>query len=226
MFFILFVISQADPLSQHLFFLEPKRWRPLRMKLSPAFTSGKLKEMFALMSECADHLIQYMDKITNTGNPIECRELTAKYTTDVIGNCVFGIEMNALSDENSEFRKMGREAFNPSWLNILRIRIRQIFPWFYNILFGYFLPQTNVTKFFTRVIVENMDYRETNNINRNDFIDILRELRNHPDKLDGIGMYSLYLLLFIFLMCIKYFIFCNVKIVRSRCIYLKNFINW
>ncbi|XP_012060475.1 PREDICTED: cytochrome P450 6A1-like [Atta cephalotes] len=180
------VLEKADPLSQHLFFLEPKRWRPLRMKLSPAFTSGKLKEMFALMSECADHLIQYMDKITNTGNPIECRELTAKYTTDVIGNCVFGIEMNALSDENSEFRKMGREAFNPSWLNILRIRIRQIFPWFYNILFGYFLPQTNVTKFFTRVIVENMDYRETNNINRNDFIDILRELRNHPDKLDGI----------------------------------------
>jgi len=177
------------------------------MKLSPAFTSGKLKEMFALMSECADHLIQYMDKITNTGNPVESRELTAKYTTDVIGNCVFGIEMNALSDENSEFRKMGREAFNPSWINMLRIRARQIFPWFYNILFGYLLPQTNVTKFFTRVIVENIDYRETNNIVRNDFIDILRELKNHPDKLDGIGMYSLYLLLFIFLMCYRIFYF-------------------
>jgi len=57
-------------------------------------------------------------------------------------------------------------------------------------LLGYVLPQTEVIKFFTRVIVENMDYREKNNIIRNDFIDILRELKNYPGrKLDDIGKY-------------------------------------
>ncbi|XP_036147431.1 uncharacterized protein LOC105832463 [Monomorium pharaonis] len=183
----LFTFEKAEPLSQHLFSLEPKRWRPMRMKLSPVFTSGKIKEMLSLISECADHLVEYMEKLVSKGEPIECRELTAKYTTDVIGSCAFGIDMNALSNEDSKFRKMGRKVFNPSRLHMLRIRIREIFPRFYNML-GYFIPQTEISKFFTGVITETMNYRETNNITRNDFVDTLRELKKYPDKLGDINL--------------------------------------
>ncbi|KAL0124312.1 hypothetical protein PUN28_006273 [Cardiocondyla obscurior] len=180
--------EKAEPLSQHLFALEPKRWRPLRTKLSPVFTSGKLKEMFSLISECGDYLVKYMEKIADKNEPVECRELTAKYTTDVIGSCAFGIEMHALSNEDSEFRKMGRKIFVSSWKNILRLRIRQMFPWLYEVL-GHIVSPTDVTKFFIRVIVETIDYRETNNVIRNDFIDMLRELKKHPDKLGDIGIH-------------------------------------
>ncbi|XP_012533822.1 cytochrome P450 6A1 isoform X2 [Monomorium pharaonis] len=177
-----------EPLSQHLFNLESKRWRPLRMKLSPVFTSGKLKEMFSLISECADHLVQYMEKIASLDEPVvECRELTAKYTTDVIGSCAFGLEMNALSNEDSEFRKMGRKVFSPSWPNVLRTRIRTMFPKLYDML-GYILPQMEITKFFTSIVTETMNYRDTNNVTRNDFIDKLRELKNHPDKLGDVDL--------------------------------------
>ncbi|XP_025073878.1 cytochrome P450 6B2-like, partial [Pogonomyrmex barbatus] len=181
------ISEKADPLSLHLFSLEPKRWRPLRMKLSPVFTSGKLKEMFSLISECADHLVQYTEKVTSKNEPIECRELMAKYTTDVIGSCAFGIEMNSMSDEDSEFRKMGRKVFKPNWTNVMRARIRQIVPGLYNLL-GYILPQSEITKFFTRVIVESMEYRDMNNITRHDFIDTLRELKKNPDQLDDIKL--------------------------------------
>ncbi|KYN37284.1 Cytochrome P450 6A1, partial [Trachymyrmex septentrionalis] len=175
-------LKKVEPLSQHLFALEPKRWRPLRMRLSPVFTSGKLKEMFSLISECADHLILYMEKIASKNEPVECRELMAKYMTDVIGTCAFGIEMNALSNENSEFRKMGRKIFNPTWTNVLRLRLKQFCPQLYEML-GYILSETEITKFFTRVIVETMNYREMNNVTRHDFIDILLELKKHPNKL-------------------------------------------
>jgi len=144
--------------------------------------------MFSLISECADYLVQYMEEIASKNEPVECRELMAKYATDVIGSCAFGIEMNALSNEDSEFRKMGRKVLTPSWSRILRVTFRQMFPWLYNML-GHFL-QTEATKFFTRVIVENMDYREKNNIIRNDLIDTLRELKNYPGrKLGDIGKY-------------------------------------
>ncbi|XP_011706126.1 PREDICTED: cytochrome P450 6k1-like [Wasmannia auropunctata] len=144
--------------------------------------------MFSLISECADHLIKYMENVATTGEPVECRELTAKYTTDVIGTCAFGIEMNALSNEDSEFRKMGRKVFTLNWSNLLRIRMRQFSPWLFDKL-GYILPYTDVTKFFIRVIKENIDFRETNNVIRNDFVDMLRELKKHPDKLGDFGMY-------------------------------------
>jgi len=180
------VFKKAEPLSQHLFSLESKTWRPLRMKLSPVFTSGKLKEMFSLMSECADHLVQYMEKFVN--KPIECRDLMAKYGIDVIGSCVLGIDMYGLSNEDSEFWKMGTKIFSSSWISKLRGILAQMFPRFYELLGSYVLPHSEVTKFFLRVIVETMEYREKNNITRNDFIDMLRELKKHPDKMADIDL--------------------------------------
>ena len=175
-----------DPLSAHLFNLEAERWRPLRTRLSPVFTSGKLKEMFPLILECSKHLEQYLDKLVAKGEPIECRELTAKYTTDVIGSCAFGIEMNALSDEESEFRRLGREVFAVSFKQILKLRLTQITPWLYNLL-GSILPPSEITTFLTKIIVDTMKYRDENNIMRPDFVNMLMELKKHPDKLENIS---------------------------------------
>ncbi|KAK2576490.1 hypothetical protein KPH14_005817 [Odynerus spinipes] len=175
------VTEKAEPLSQHLVFLEAARWRPLRNKLSPAFTSGKLKEMFHLILECADHLEKYLNKIPEN-DIVEFRELTAKFSTDVIGNCAFGIEMNALSDEESEFRKMGREVFRTSLKKTIRFRIRESFPRVYNQL-GFLFDDGGVTKFFVNIIKETIDYRKKNNIVRHDFVNILMELKDNPDKL-------------------------------------------
>ncbi|XP_025263421.1 cytochrome P450 6A1-like [Camponotus floridanus] len=181
------VNEKVDPLSQHLVGLEPKKWRPLRTCLSPVFTSSKLKEMFLLISKCADHLEQYIEKLVSKNEPIECREIAAKYMTDVIGTCAFGIEMNALSDENSEFRRIGKMLLMPTWKNNLRLKIRRYMPQLYKIL-SYMIPRTEVTQFFTRLVMDTMNYRETNNIIRHDFIDILRELKKNPDKMGDIEM--------------------------------------
>ncbi|XP_011865160.1 PREDICTED: probable cytochrome P450 6a13 [Vollenhovia emeryi] len=181
------ISENAEPLSQHLFLLEPKRWRPMRINLSPVFTPGKIKDMFSLILECADHLVQYLENIASKNEPVDCCEIAAKYTTDVIGSCAFGIEMNALSNEESEFRRMGRKESTPTWTNILRIRVRQMFPRLYDMLaYAKIIPLTEGTKFFTRVVVETMVYREKNSITRNDFIDMLRELKKHPEKLGDI----------------------------------------
>ncbi|XP_077276290.1 cytochrome P450 6B1-like [Temnothorax americanus] len=180
--------DRADPLSQHLFALDPKRWRTLRAKLTPVFTSRKLKEMFVLISECSDHLVQYVEKLVNKNEPIECVEMTAKYTTDVIGSCTLGINMNAMSNENSEFRRIGRDAVQPPFWDRVRFSIKEYLPWLFDVLYGYILPRSEITKFYMRVVLETMDYRETNNITRNDFIDMLRELKKHSDKIDDIDL--------------------------------------
>ena len=180
------VHDKMEPLSSHLFNLEAERWRPLRTRLSPVFTSGKLKEMFPLILECADNLEEYLEKVVAKGELVECRELTAKYTTDVIGSCAFGIETNALSDKESEFRRMGRMVFATNFSQIVKFRVRQTVPWLYNML-GYVLPPTEITTFFTKVIVDTMNYRTQNDVVRPDFVNMLLELRKHPDKLENIS---------------------------------------
>nr|XP_003704416.1 PREDICTED: probable cytochrome P450 6a14 isoform X1 [Megachile rotundata] len=173
--------KRVEPLSEHLFFLESERWKPVRAKLSPVFTSGKMKEMFPLIVDCAVKLEQYLDKLVNKGKPIECRELAAKFTTDVIGSCVFGIETKALSDENSEFREMGRRFFEPCIRTTVRTAIRQFLPGLYNII-GDYLQAVGVSDFFIKVVIDTMKYRKAHNIYRPDFINALIDLRDHPEK--------------------------------------------
>lgn len=187
------VHEKVEPLSQHLFSLEPKRWRPLRTKLSPVFTSGKLKEMFYLLLECADHFEDFFKNQVEKNPIIECRELTAKFTTDVIGVCAFGLKMNALTEEDNEFRKYGRRIFEASWRRIIKFRIRESVPWLYNLLKP-IMYESDINNFFIDMMTQTIDYREKNNIKRNDFVDLLINIKNNPSKVGDIGKKMLFIL--------------------------------
>jgi len=83
-----------DPLTAHLINLEDDEWRNLRAKLTPTFTSGKLKSMLPTVIEVANHLITAIDgEIDGTGQ-LEVKEMMSRFTVDVIGSVAFGIECN------------------------------------------------------------------------------------------------------------------------------------
>lgn len=177
----------AEPLSQHLFSLEAKRWRPLRTKFTPVFTTGKLKEMFGMIIECVNTLDKNLETMVAKGDPIDCRELASKYSTDVIGTCAFGINMNAMSDKESQFRQVGKEFFNTTLDRVIRNRLRDSTPKLYTLL-GYILPYSYGTNFFMNTVLDVMEHRKKNNIFRNDFIDALIETKAHPEKLGDIEL--------------------------------------
>lgn len=70
--------EQVDPLSGHLFFLPGEKWRILRAKLSPTFTSGKLKQMFPLIKEIGDDLIKIGNKTMEQNNIVELKDLIGR----------------------------------------------------------------------------------------------------------------------------------------------------
>nr|XP_034178244.1 cytochrome P450 6a2-like [Osmia lignaria] len=183
-----FVHEKTEPLSPHLFNLEAERWRPLRSRLSPIFTPGKLKEMFYLIIEYSQHLEKYLAKEVEKGEPLECRELTARFTIDVIGSCIFGIEMSALADERSEFRQMGRNFFDTSsFENVFRNKMKEFFPKLYDLL-GYTIPERRLSSFFTKAVTDIIKYRQENDIVRPDLINMLMDLKAHPEKLNNIEL--------------------------------------
>nr|CAD7406662.1 unnamed protein product [Timema cristinae] len=170
------VNEKTDPLSCHLFALRGEKWRKLRVKLTPTFTSGKIKIMFDLMKVCASDLSSYLECSAAKGSTMEFREVAAKYTTDVIGTCAFGLQFNSLNDENSEFRIMGRRVFKFSFLEAISRAFCFFFPRVAETLGISFIPK-DVTKFFLRVVKDVVDYREKNSIVRKDFLQLLIELK-------------------------------------------------
>ncbi|XP_078037575.1 putative cytochrome P450 6a14 [Augochlora pura] len=181
------VNEAAEPLSQHLFFLEPERWRPLRTRLSPVFTSGKLKEMFFMIVDCANNLEKRLETVAAKGDPFDCRELTTRFTVDVIGCCAFGINMNTVSEVETAFRRIGKEFFHVSLTRKLRISTKNIAPQLYTLL-SHILPYPYGTNFFINSVLDMIEYRKKNNIVRKDFINTLMDIQAHPEKLGDIDL--------------------------------------
>lgn len=58
----------------HLFAIGGTRWRNLRTKLSPTFTSGKMKMMFSTLVDCGLALEKYVENNVNNDEGIDIKE--------------------------------------------------------------------------------------------------------------------------------------------------------
>ncbi|KAJ8667186.1 hypothetical protein QAD02_008848 [Eretmocerus hayati] len=183
--------ARVDPLNQNLLNLEYEKWRPLRKRLSPVFTSGKLKEMFYLISDCASNLEKYTDKLIDKNEPIEFRELCAKFTTQVIGACAFGFDLEAICDDDSDFRKLGRVVFDAGFLSTCRRLLQDSFPRIYSLVRP--LPYHKAYRFFIKSMKKTVQDRRKSDMRRNDFVDLMIDLQDQPDKLDNIDFNDMFL---------------------------------
>lgn len=170
------VDEKHDPMSTNLFNLGGPKWRTLRSKLSPTFTSGKMKSMFGLMEQCALQLQNHLKPYAASCETLEMKDVHARFTTDVIGTCAFGIQCNSLVNPESEFRTMGKAIFSSS----LGGKIRAIMN-FFLVKLALKLHIRMVTKevenFFTSAVKETIQFRKQNGVKRNDFVQLLIQLK-------------------------------------------------
>jgi cytochrome P450 family 6 len=169
-------------LSAHLFSLEGTKWRNLRAKLTPTFTSGKMNMMFDTLDKCGDRqLTVEMDK--TVGDSINIKDILARFTTDIIGNCAFGIDCNSLHNPDSEFTRYLKLFFTFGlWENIVR---------FFTFVAPHISKKFNLkivnpilSTFFMKVIKDTVEHREKNNIHRKDFMHLLLQLKNRGKLVD------------------------------------------
>lgn len=76
--------EQIDPMSNNLLMQNGEKWKHNRSKLTPAFSSGKLKGMFTTIVECGRSLHRHLNRYADDGEPVEIREIFARYATNVI----------------------------------------------------------------------------------------------------------------------------------------------
>lgn len=183
------VNRELNPLSGNLFTLQGNRWRCLRQKISPVFTSGKLKTMFDQILECAAELVDRTGTMIETISPsIDVRELSAKFATDVIGTCAFGLDCQSLRDPNSEFRAMSKQVLHPRRIDVLKSVLRTINPKLVSALKLKDRPDY-ITDFYIKILKDAIRHRRENSVERKDFLQMLLDIKESsvntlPEKAD------------------------------------------
>lgn len=180
--------NPSDVLADNILFIDEfQRWKILRSKFSPVFTSLRLKTMFVPMEKCAK---DFVDLITTDKN-MKDKPLDAlyTYTTASIGASVFGIE--TISNKNtmeSPFIDMVRNSLKPSLKLNMKIFISSLSPtlfrWLDLKLFG------EHEEFFIGAMKQVLEKRR-NSERLPDFIDLCLELQKQGTMKDPTTGYEL-----------------------------------
>lgn len=156
-------------------------WKPLRSKVTPAFSSGKIKLMVPLINKCTDDLVQYLK--AQNGKKLEIKEVCVKYVTDAIVSCAFGIDANSFKREKSEFYEAGRKIFNDDFKTNISMMSYFLAPLLVYVFRLKFINESAV-EFLRKAFWETVDMREATKSRRNDLIDLLIDLRANEKSND------------------------------------------
>lgn len=173
----LFSNEKVEPITGHLFFIGGSKWKNLRTQLTPTFTSGKMKTMFPIMVECGHFLTERVCKHVQGGQPIDAKDVFSRFAVDVIGSCAFGLECNSFKEDDSPFRKYGARFLKPSFFRFLVVVFSASLPAVGEKL-GLKTLDPETTEFFTKLTKDMVKHREDTKSTRNDFLQLLIDLKN------------------------------------------------
>lgn len=170
--------GELNPLDNHLAFLKGQHWKIIRSKLSTVFTSRKLKIMYEQLKECVDEMCKTLDNAaSNHVKPeIEVNKTMKTLILDITGSCAFGLRLDCLKDPNSEFVKKSEIAFMFSMRLIISSILKSIHPGLPKLI-NFKDRSKDYEDFFINFVKNSIHSREVNNIRRNDFLQLLIDLR-------------------------------------------------
>nr|XP_029718734.1 uncharacterized protein LOC109429227 [Aedes albopictus] len=169
------VDEKSDPLfARNPFSLSGEKWKTRRAEITPAFTNNRIKALSTLMDEVCDRMTAYVKK--QNSSALDTKELMAKYTTDVVSNCVFAIDAQSFSKDKPEIREMGRRIMDFNFAAQLILMVTTFLPSIKNFYKFSFVPK-EVEHFFIRIMQDAIRHRKDNNIVRNDYLDHLLSLQ-------------------------------------------------
>lgn len=174
---------EIDPsvnlLARSVFFSSGARWKTMRQKLSPGFSSGRLRGTHGRIKECSEQLMTVIDRKLRASDDgrLEVKKVVGNFATDVIGTCAFGLQLDTISNDDSEFKRYASNLFrNKSPLQIFKNILGMLFPSVAKAFRVQLFP-ADATEFFHSVFSDVIKHRTDNNVVRNDLAQTLMQAR-------------------------------------------------
>ncbi|KAH8243205.1 hypothetical protein KR032_005371 [Drosophila birchii] len=187
-----YVDEENDPMSAGLFQMEGSNWKTLRTKLTPSFTSGKLKAMFETSNAVGDKMVAHLRKQlpqSGASQEVELKSLLATYAIDIIASTIFGLEVDSFVDPNNEFYSISKKVNRNNFEDIVRGTTTFLYPKLEK-LFVRIGWKQEANERMRELSNRTVDLREKNNIVRKDVLQLLLQLRNQGQISTDDSMWS------------------------------------
>ncbi|CAG2180319.1 unnamed protein product, partial [Oppiella nova] len=159
----------------NMFRARDNNWKRVRAIVTPTFTAGKMRKMYALINHCYEDFLNTLDNnVSNGVNEVELKQLMGAYTMDVIASCAFATKLNSYADPNNLFIT---NAFN--FINASNRTGRLPLPSFIvNTNIYRRVVSTGITekKFFADLSRSLIRKRRNHNEKHNDFLQLLMDV--------------------------------------------------
>lgn len=175
----IFIDPTIDPLTENLFCLPGDKWKRLRQKLTPLFSTSKLKMMLPIIKDSVDILNSYLGNNLELNDSFvtDIRNLSSNFTLTMISSVAFGTQNDSINEPYNLFRLTSLKALDPTFVNNFRILCAVFIPKISK-TFNICMFNKDISKFFLDITKEAIKYREENNIYRNDFLQLFMQLKN------------------------------------------------
>ncbi|XP_047388809.1 cytochrome P450 3A9-like [Sciurus carolinensis] len=177
------VFGPLGLMEKALFAARDEDWRRLRTLLSPAFSSGKLKEMFSIINQYGDSLVKYLSQEVKKSKTVTIKEVFGAYSMDVITSTSFGVNIDSLNNPQDPFVEKVKTIGNSDILSPLFL-ITILFPFLTRVLeaLNIIRFQNNVLNFFTNAVMRIKERRlDDKQKHRVDFLQLMINSQNSKD---------------------------------------------
>ncbi|XP_017779348.1 PREDICTED: cytochrome P450 6k1-like [Nicrophorus vespilloides] len=176
-------VINIDPfIKKTLFSLNYHDWKILRSKLSPSFTTSKLKNVMHIFNQSSNEMIEYLDEVS--GESVDCKLISSQLTANVFAGSVFGYKINCFKDVDNEFFVYSQQLLAPTLANFVRLAGFFVMPEIATFL-KINLFRKGDLDFYRHHFWKAVNAREESGLKNNDLIDCYVQLKNEGDLGDG-----------------------------------------
>ncbi|XP_063696557.1 probable cytochrome P450 28a5 [Culicoides brevitarsis] len=169
--------EKSDPLlAYNPFFRSGDAWKDKRSEVTPAFSPARIKAMYPLIESVCEKMKEYIEKAANSGQALEGKDLSSRYTCDVVTKCIFSADAMSFENENNEIRKQAANIFGSSFFSIIFFTMMEICPALFKTLRIGFVPKATEA-FFRDLMRQAIDHRQKSNVNSQDYLDFLLQMQ-------------------------------------------------
>ncbi|KAF2358789.1 Cytochrome P450, partial [Trinorchestia longiramus] len=173
-------VFNDDVIDEMLTNAKGSHWKGLRSVMSPTFSSGKMKNMFHLVKEKANVLVDACRAGRDVKHRINMPSMFGNFTMDTISSCAFGLNVNSLNNENSPFIENAKSIFQSNAKRMFKFLLMVLVPSLAKVL-GISMTTQQIRSLATTVkqtIIERQKGPK-----RGDFVDLMLEARESGDAL-------------------------------------------